>query len=102
MKYQLVLQWPADSIEDYDALVAIENEFTESLSADHHVDGHDAGSDEANIFITTNSPEDAFEEVREICDGSELKRGMRVAYREVSGDEYTILWPRGLRVFTVS
>lgn len=31
-KYQLVLQWPASSIEDYDALIAFEGELIRELS----------------------------------------------------------------------
>jgi hypothetical protein len=44
VKYQLVLQWPASSLDDYDALIAAENKLIESLSKTHEVDGHDMGS----------------------------------------------------------
>ena len=43
MKYQLVLQWPARSIKDYDVLVEIEDALIADLSAESEVDGHDAG-----------------------------------------------------------
>lgn len=50
MKYQLVLQWPASSIKDYDAMIEAENALIENLSAANDVDGHDVGSGEVNIF----------------------------------------------------
>lgn len=77
MKYQLVLQWPASSLDDYDALIATQNKLIESLSKNHAVDGHDMGSGEMNIFILTDSPKAAFDKVRASCSGSELMRDMR-------------------------
>src|SRR5205814_6768761 len=43
MKYQLVLQWPASSIKDYDAMIEVEDALIEKLSKANDVDGHDAG-----------------------------------------------------------
>lgn len=44
MKYQLVLQLPAASIKDYDAMIELEDAIIESLGGVGEVDGHDAGS----------------------------------------------------------
>ncbi len=59
MKYHLVLQWPASTIADYDALVAVETLLIERLTSGK-IDGHDMGSSEANIFIQTDDPERTF------------------------------------------
>jgi hypothetical protein len=59
MRYQLVLQFAADTLTDYDALVALENQLIGSLGHDA-VDGHDMGSGEANVFIHTTDPQDTF------------------------------------------
>jgi len=102
MKYQLVLQWPASSIKDYDAIIEIENALGENLSAANDVDGHDAGSGEVNIFIRTDEPKRAFNEVKAVLGTRDFWVDARVAYREVAGREYTILWPKDLSQFKVT
>ena len=101
MKYQLVIQWPASSLTDYDAMVKIEDSLIEQLSEEHDVDGHDFGSGEMNIFVHTDDPESAFEEVRSILGSDPSWSSVRVAYRELLGSGYTPLWPEGLREFRV-
>ena len=102
MRYQLVLQWPAASIKDYDAMIEIEDALVEKLSDENEVDGHDAGSGEMNIFIRTDKPKEAFNEVKNILGSRDVWVDARVAYREVSGSEYKILWPKSLTEFKVS
>jgi hypothetical protein len=102
MKYQLVLQWPATSIKDYDTLVEIENVLTESLSEGSEVDGHDAGLGEMNIFIHTDNPVAAFNEVKSVLGSRDFWVDARVAYREIVKSEYTILWPKDLNEFKVT
>lgn len=102
MKYQLVLQWPASSIKDYDAMIEVENALVENLSAAHDVDGHDAGSGEINIFIHTDDPKRAFNEVQAILGTRDFWVDARAAYREITEDEYTILWPKHLTEFKVT
>jgi hypothetical protein len=102
VKYQLVLQWPASSIKDYDAMIRIEDTLIEKLSGEHKVDGHDAGSGEMNIFIHTDNPNNAFKEIKAVLGSRDFWVDARVAYREVTGDEYTILWPKDLTQFTVT
>jgi hypothetical protein len=53
-----------------------------------------------NIFIMTDNPQETFEEVRTIL-GSSLGLDVRVAYREILGEQYAVLWPKGLREFDV-
>jgi hypothetical protein len=102
MKYQLVLQSSASSVEDYDLMIDVENELVDRLSAHHDVDGHDAGSGEMNIFVLTDDPKLAFTELKPILDARELLGTVRVAYRELKGTAYTVLWPQGLNVFKVT
>jgi len=102
MKYQLVLQWPASSIKDYDAMIEVEDALIEKLSEANDVDGHDAGSGEVNIFIRTDDPKRAFNEVKAILGSRDFWVDARVAYREVAGSEYTILWPENLNEFKVT
>jgi hypothetical protein len=102
VKYQLVLQWPAASIHDYDAMIDIENALIDVLPDGSEVDGHDAGSGEVNIFITTNGPVRVFEAVKSILATSGVLESARIAFREQSKSEYTVLWPEGLETFKVT
>ena len=60
MKYQLILQFPFSTLEDYDALVVLEESLSKHLANCADVDGHDAGSGEMNIFLLTDDPVQAF------------------------------------------
>jgi hypothetical protein len=102
MKYQLVLQWPASSIKDYDTMIEIENALIEKLPVGGKVDGHDAGSGEMNIFIHTNHPKRTFSEIKGILGSRDFWVDARVAYREIAGDEFTIIWPIDLGEFKVT
>jgi hypothetical protein len=103
MRYQLVLQWSSSgSLEDYDALVGIGNLLIQHLTDQCVVDGHDAGSGESNVFILTDDPRSCFQEVRKTLADQNIWLRARVAYREITGDEYTILWPKNLDEFTVA
>jgi hypothetical protein len=101
-KYQLVLQWPATYIKDYDAMIDIEDALSENLGQNSEVDGHDMGSGEMNIFIRTDNPVDAFNRVQATLGSRDFWVNARVAYREVENDKYTILWPKGLNEFKVA
>jgi hypothetical protein len=102
MKYQLILQWPASSIRDYDAMIAVENLLIEALPEDSDVDGHDAGSGEVNIFIGTHEPIRVFDAVKSVLAAQDLLSDARIAFREASKSQYTILWPKGLKTFKVT
>jgi len=101
LKYQLVLQWPASSIDDYDTLISVEDALIEGLPDEAEVDGHDAGSGQANIFILTKSPHTTFHVVRAILEACNSLVDARIAFRDRKRDEYTVLWPIDLRKFEV-
>src|SRR5690348_11169256 len=102
MKYQLVVQWAAASLGDYDRMIAIETRIIDGLGNDAEVDGHDAGSGEVNIFVHTDLPGRTFERIRSILASESALVGARVAYREMTADDYTVLWPNGVTTFTVA
>lgn len=95
MKYQLVLQFFGDSLQDYDALIALEDQITRALRPMHVVDGHDFGSGEMNIFVHSNAPEAAFSIVRSVIPAGVLTRSMKAGYREIAGEDYSVIWPPG-------
>ena len=90
--YQLVLQFAANTVSDYDALVALEQQLTAALG-DSEVDGHDMGSGEANIFILTSDPQKAFHQVVPVLEHTGQMPAIRAAYRRTDEDEYHVLWP---------
>ena len=94
MKYQLTLQFQESSIEGYDWLIETEEEIENILHPSHEVDGHDCGSGEMNIFVITNNPNEAFKEINYNLSLTGIKN-MKVAYRELEGEIYTVMWPKG-------
>ncbi|WP_345184836.1 hypothetical protein [Microbacterium panaciterrae] len=103
MKNVLVLQWPAASESDYLALISMEEALEDRLDGTQsYVDGHDFGSDEMNLFVHTDQPLDAFVEAQSALGSDPRWAGVRAAYRPTDGEEYTIVWPATLEVFSVS
>ena len=92
MRYQLVIQFAADTIPDYDALIAMEHQLIETLG-DGFVDGHDMGCGEANIFILTSDPRDTFRQLAPMLVRSGRMPAVTAAYRSTDEDKYHVLWP---------
>jgi len=101
MHYQLVFQLPFSSIDDYDAMIQLEEQLAQALGHLGDVDGHDAGSGETNIFVLTDRPELAFDRVRRGVWGDDLPAGLKVAFRRVDGEAYTVLHSHGASTFKV-
>jgi len=103
MKYQLVIQFPGESEDDFDHLIEIEDELEERLPDIAEVDGHDFGSGEMNIFIFTNEPVETFEHIKTIfTDRNNELSDMKAAYRDIESEVFVILWPDGLTEFVVT
>ena len=102
MKYQLVLQLPASSVKDYDAMIELEEAILRRLGNIGTVDGHDAGSGEINIFILTDHPTLAFERVKQVLGTKDFMPELKVAYREIGIDGFTILHPADLSHFGIA
>ena len=101
MKYQLVLQFTAASLDDFDRLVALEDSLIEEMDGLATVDGHDFGLGEFNIFILTDDPTESFNKAHRVVINQEISNAMRSAYRQVDGEDYVILWPSSLKEFKV-
>ena len=101
MRFQVVLQWPAHSFNDYEEMVAVEDLLIAKLSEQSEVDGHDFGTGETNIFVQTDDPRRAFEEIRTILSEHKLWPDAVIAYRQMEGTEYSVLWPQGTTTFNV-
>lgn len=102
MKYQLVLQWSAFSQDDHDAVVAMTDDLEHALNGAADVDGWDFGSGEMNIFIYADDPQAAFDRAKATVEAHGRLANIRAAYRDVDGEDFTVLWPEGLSTFEVS
>ncbi len=94
MNYRLVIQFPiADTSADYfDRLITIENELGFILRDKHIVVGHDLGTEDINLIIHTDDPDEAFELAKSALSEKDLET-ILVAFREINGKEYSVLWP---------
>ncbi len=101
MRYQLVLQFEANTMHDLDQLVILEDKLTDELGSIATVDGHDFGAGEFNIFVLTDEPPIAFSAAQRVVTSHRVQSVMRAAYRELTADDYVILWPPSLTEFTV-
>ncbi len=101
VRYMLILQWPASSIDDFDALMELEKALEGALGASAEVDGHDFGTGQMNVFIYTDTPDLAFAKAQASLGGTANWNQVRAAYREVTGEDYQVLWPLGLTTFEV-
>jgi hypothetical protein len=100
MRYILVLQFHGKSLEDFDALVELEESINQKLHGLVEADGHDFGSGEGNIFLGTNEPQQAFKGIKAMV-GIDCLAEMRAAYREKDSERYELLWPPDLKKFAV-
>lgn len=87
------MQFTADSMPDFDRLVAFETTLIEKLGNIATVDGHDFGLGKFNIFLLTDDPTSAFAEAREIAVSEAIPNDLRSAYRKINGEEYVAIWP---------
>jgi hypothetical protein len=102
MRYQLILQFTANTTDEFDQLVALEEKLIEGLNGTAVVDGHDFGSSEFNIFILTDEPVTTFEKAHQLICDQQVQYNMRAAYRDRDSESYMLLWPVTLVKFTVS
>jgi hypothetical protein len=97
---QLVLQLVADSLKDYYRLVALEDRLIEEL-VPATVDGHDFGLGKFNIFIFADDPATLFDKAHRIVVEQGVPNVLQSAYREMDGENFTVLWPSSLTEFDV-
>jgi hypothetical protein len=95
MKYQLVMQFPQRWLWSFHSLIRLENQLIRKLGATADVDGHDCGACEMNILILTNDPVGTFRKIRPLLARKLWLRLSAAAYREVMGEDYTVIWPEG-------
>jgi hypothetical protein len=100
LEHQLVLQFDLAAPDDFDAILAVEEQLTSALD-DADVEGHTVGTELMHVFIRCDDADDTFASVRDIVE-TELLDEARAGWRVADDDAFTPLWPPGLDRFDVS
>ncbi|HLJ87999.1 MAG TPA: hypothetical protein VKZ53_14350 [Candidatus Angelobacter sp.] len=66
------------------------------------IDGHDFGAGELNIFLFTENPKATFDKAREFLENRRLDYAVRAAFRELTQEEFVVLWPPGANAFSIA
>jgi len=103
-KYQLVVQFKVEDegTDGLSLLDALEENLEEIDDGRALFDGHDIGSGEVNFFIMTNEPTSTFARLRPLLEGKGLLNRSEIAYRELDDENFSPLWPPGLKHFEVT
>jgi hypothetical protein len=102
---QLVLQFPFSGLVDYDKMIELEDQIEEELerSDNAYLDGHDAGSNEMNVFVHAQDAQSTFRRLDSILRPYYVH--MQVAYRVIDSQrkasDWIILYPPHLKEFSV-
>ena len=90
-EYQLVVEFAADSIENFQRVADMELLLDDKLQSGD-VDGNDVGQGVVNIFVFTKQPKQCLEEMMGYFKPAQLEPSA-AAYRDVAGEDYFRLWP---------
>jgi hypothetical protein len=102
MKYQLIIQFQAESVQEFDELVVLEDLLVENLPLHSQVNGHDFGSGDFNIFILTDQPKESFHAAQKTIQHCRPPQTLKAAYRKLGQNNFVILWPPNHREFTIA
>lgn len=102
-QYQIVIQFPESFFPDEAALLTFEEKLSSSMPRTQSYDGFDAGSGTINFFIYSNTPNAVLANFRKYLGTNKVEKKVRIAYRDVTAETFTNLWPkRDVRVFDYS
>jgi hypothetical protein len=97
LNYQLVLQLPSTTQEDFEALAELEESLANTFQGTpHELDGHDFGSGTMNIFIDTDDPVAAFAIAKTVVNPADYPL-LKAACRAFEDEDYKLLWPENSR-----
>lgn len=102
MNYQLVLQFSAKTLEDFDELIKLQDNLMNLLEGSEELDGHDFGCGEFNYFIYTGNPAGTFARIKRVFDAVSIDKEMRVGYRVINEDDFVPVWPPDLTRFEIA
>ncbi len=97
MKHQLVLQFQGDDDDTLEKVIALEDKLIEAFegSTAVEVDGHEPGDGVTNLVLLTKNAAKVWEKIEPMVEeaASDDLEINAVAYRDLDGEEFTVLWP---------
>ena len=96
-----MLEFPVPTMDEYDAVAAVEEELGEVLGEEAEVAGHEARRGLMYVFIWCHDAEETFAAARPAIDEGLLPE-MRAGWRHADTDAFAPLWPPGAEAFGVS
>lgn len=97
MKYQLVLRFQGDDEDTLDKVIELEDHMIAALegSSQAEVDGHEPGDGVTHLTFLAKNPAKLWEKIEPMVEAaaSDDLEIIAAAYRELDGDEFTVLWP---------
>ena len=97
MTHQLVLQFQGDDPDTIDKVITLEDQLIEALDgmAATEVDGHEPGDGVINLTLLAKNAAKVWEKIEPMVEeaASDDLEINAVAYRDLNGDDFTVLWP---------
>jgi hypothetical protein len=96
MNHQLVLQFHGDDDDTLEKVIELEDQLIEALAGSTavEVDGHEPGDGVINLVLLAKNAAKVWEKIEPIVEGAADGLDINaVAFRALSGDEFTVLWP---------
>ena len=97
MNHQLVLQFQGDDPATLEKVIALEDQLIAALggSTSVEVDGHEPGDGVIHLFLLAKNPARVWEKIEPLVEdaASEDLEINAVAYRDLDGEDFTVLWP---------
>ena len=97
MNHQLVLQFQGDDAATLDKVIALEDQLISALAGSTavEVDGHEPGNGVIHLFLLAKNPARVWEKIEPLVEdaASEDLEINAVAYRDLDGEDFTVLWP---------
>jgi hypothetical protein len=97
MDHQLVLQFQGDDEDTLAKVIELEDKLIDALdgSKSVEVDGHEPGEGVIHIFLLAKNPAKVWEKIEPLVEdaASEDLEINAVAYRQLDGEDFTVLWP---------
>lgn len=97
MNHQLVLQFQGDDDDTVEKVIELEDKLIAALdgSTSVEVDGHEPGDGVTNLVLLARNAAKVWEKIEPLVEkaaSSDLEINA-VAYRDLDGEDFTVLWP---------
>lgn len=92
MQYQLVFQFPIDEKFYFDSIIELETKLTFELDGQYTFEKHEFTSDQVNVYIATDHPDETAKKIIAILSAKMLET-LKVGCRNVADNQYKSIYP---------